>query len=159
MIFHHGEVAWTSVYKFHDWSMSRGDSLPTTDNKGDGRICKVSYGPSTPLLQSLALKLLNQPCSSSCYERNWSMYAFIQGLKRNKLQLRRTQDLVYVHTNLRLLARKSSSYYKDNDSMWDLGGDDHDSMEQGNIDVLEMATLSLDVSALERMVFDDEMET
>ncbi|KAL6205587.1 hypothetical protein ACLB2K_022844 [Fragaria x ananassa] len=92
----------------------------------------VSYGPSTPLLQSL---------------------------KRNKLQPRRAQDLVYVHTNLRLLARKSSSYYKDMDSMWDLGGDDHDSMEQGNIDVLEMATLSLDVPVLERMVIDDEMET
>ncbi|KAL6182622.1 hypothetical protein ACLB2K_044037 [Fragaria x ananassa] len=58
-----------------------------------------------------------------------------------------------------LIARKSSSYYKDKDSMWDLGGDDHDSMEQGNIDVLEMATLSLDVSALERIVIDDEMET
>ena len=75
------------------------------------------------------------------------------------MQRRRAQDLVYVHTNLRLLARKSSSYYKDMDSMWDLGGDDHDSMEHGNIDVLEMATLSLDVSALERMVIDDEMET
>ncbi|KAL6126364.1 hypothetical protein ACLB2K_074415 [Fragaria x ananassa] len=24
MIFHHGEVAWTSVYKFHDWSMGSG---------------------------------------------------------------------------------------------------------------------------------------
>ena len=31
MIFHHGEVAWTSVYKFHDWSMGRGGSLLTTD--------------------------------------------------------------------------------------------------------------------------------
>ncbi|KAL6135028.1 hypothetical protein ACLB2K_067256 [Fragaria x ananassa] len=24
-IFHHGEVVWTSVYKFHDWSMGRGE--------------------------------------------------------------------------------------------------------------------------------------
>ncbi|KAL6197946.1 hypothetical protein ACLB2K_027738 [Fragaria x ananassa] len=31
MIFHHGEVAWTSVYKFHDWSMGKGGSLLTTD--------------------------------------------------------------------------------------------------------------------------------
>ncbi|KAL6141498.1 hypothetical protein ACLB2K_059786 [Fragaria x ananassa] len=35
MIFHHGEVAWTSVYKFHDWSMGRGDSLLNTDNTYD----------------------------------------------------------------------------------------------------------------------------
>ena len=32
MIFHHGEVAWMSVYKFHDWSMGGEGSfqLPTT---------------------------------------------------------------------------------------------------------------------------------
>ncbi|KAL6208320.1 hypothetical protein ACLB2K_019271 [Fragaria x ananassa] len=33
MIFHHDEVTWTSVYKFHDWSMDSGGSLPTTDYK------------------------------------------------------------------------------------------------------------------------------
>ncbi|KAL6191613.1 hypothetical protein ACLB2K_038003 [Fragaria x ananassa] len=33
MIFYHGEVAWTSVYKFHDWSVGSGGSLPTTDYK------------------------------------------------------------------------------------------------------------------------------
>ena len=33
MIFHHDEVVWTSVYKFHDWSMGRGGSLLTTDYK------------------------------------------------------------------------------------------------------------------------------
>ncbi|KAL6187922.1 hypothetical protein ACLB2K_039317 [Fragaria x ananassa] len=27
MIFHHGEVVWTSVYKFHDWSMGSGGCL------------------------------------------------------------------------------------------------------------------------------------
>ncbi|KAL6133314.1 hypothetical protein ACLB2K_065551 [Fragaria x ananassa] len=33
MIFHHGEVAWTSVYKFHDRSMGGEDSFLTTDYK------------------------------------------------------------------------------------------------------------------------------
>ncbi|KAL6208650.1 hypothetical protein ACLB2K_019597 [Fragaria x ananassa] len=28
MIFHHGEVTWTSVYKFHDWSMGGEDEKP-----------------------------------------------------------------------------------------------------------------------------------
>ena len=43
--------------------------------------------------------------------------------------------------------------------MWDLGGDGHESMEPANIDVLELATLSLDEPALERMLVDDEMES
>ena len=32
----------------------------------------VVHGTSAPMLQSIALKLLGQPCSSSCCERNWS---------------------------------------------------------------------------------------
>ena len=53
-----------------------------------------------PTLQSLALKLLGQPCSSSCAERNWSTYKFIRSLKRNKMAPARAEDLVYVHSNL-----------------------------------------------------------
>ncbi|XP_042401119.1 uncharacterized protein LOC121991167 [Zingiber officinale] len=45
----------------------------------------VIHGASAPTLQSLALKLLGQPSSSSCYERNWSTYSFIHSLKRNKI--------------------------------------------------------------------------
>ncbi|KAL6185657.1 hypothetical protein ACLB2K_041787 [Fragaria x ananassa] len=33
MIFHHGEVAWTSVYKFHDLSLGGEGSFLTTDYK------------------------------------------------------------------------------------------------------------------------------
>jgi len=40
----------------------------------------VLYGSSTPTLQVLALKLLRQPCSSLCCERNWSTYSFIPWL-------------------------------------------------------------------------------
>ena len=32
----------------------------------------VNYGQSTPLLQGLAIKFVNQPASSSCCERNWT---------------------------------------------------------------------------------------
>ncbi|KAF7844518.1 DUF659 domain-containing protein/Dimer_Tnp_hAT domain-containing protein [Senna tora] len=40
----------------------------------------IMYGSSAPLLQNLALKLLSQPSSSSCCERNWSTYSFILNL-------------------------------------------------------------------------------
>ena len=37
----------------------------------------VVHRTSAPMLQSIALKLLGQPCSSSCCEKNWSTYNFI----------------------------------------------------------------------------------
>jgi hypothetical protein len=43
------------------------------------------YGAYFPKLQSIASKLLVQPCSSSCCERNWSTYSFIHSLRRNKM--------------------------------------------------------------------------
>ncbi|PWA76506.1 hypothetical protein CTI12_AA232910 [Artemisia annua] len=65
----------------------------------------VNFGAQTPFLQTLALRLLGQPSSSSCAERNWSTYSFIHSLRRNKLTTSRAQDLVYIHNNLRLLSR------------------------------------------------------
>ncbi|KAL8477439.1 hypothetical protein ACS0TY_029655 [Phlomoides rotata] len=70
----------------------------------------ANHGASTPLLQSLAFKLLMQPASSSCCERNWSTYSFIQNIKRNKLTPSRVDDLVFVHYNLRLLSRNENNY-------------------------------------------------
>ena len=58
------------------------------------------HGSSFPTLQALAIKLLGQPCSSSCAERNWSTYKFIHSLKRNKMAPTRVEDLVYVYSNL-----------------------------------------------------------
>ena len=65
----------------------------------------VVHGTSALMLQSIALKLLGQPCSSSCCEINWSIYNFIHSMKRNKMTSHRAEDLVYVHNNLRLLSR------------------------------------------------------
>jgi len=45
-------------------------------------------------------KLLAQPCSSSCGEKNWSTDSFIHSLKRNKIP-HGAEVLVYVHSNLR----------------------------------------------------------
>lgn len=42
------------------------------------------YGNSAPELKKLALKLLGQPTSSSCAERNWSTYGLIHNSMRNK---------------------------------------------------------------------------
>jgi hypothetical protein len=52
-----------------------------------------TYGARTPKLKELAFKLLGQPASSSCCERNWITYGFIHSLRRNKLTLERAEDL------------------------------------------------------------------
>ncbi|KAK9697669.1 hypothetical protein RND81_08G052600 [Saponaria officinalis] len=83
----------------------------------------ANYGTSTPMLQALAFKLLSQPASSSCCERNWSAFGNIQSVKRNKLTSDRTEDLVYVHKNLRMLSRKSEENKKGPSRFWDVGGD------------------------------------
>ena len=78
---------------------------------------------SFPTLQTLTLKLLGQPYLSSCAERNWSTYKFIHSLKRNKMALAHAEDLVYMHSNLRLLSRRNEEYVNTATKMWDIAGD------------------------------------
>ena len=116
----------------------------------------IVHGTSASILQSIALKLLGQPCSSSCCERNWSTYNFIHSMKRNKLTPQRAEDLVYVHNNLRLLSRKSPNYNEGESKMWNIGGDGFDSMDIENAGILEIVNLSLDEPELEAILFDSE---
>jgi len=51
-----------------------------------------------------------------------------------------------VHTNLRLLGRKSDEYKEENTKMWDSGGDAWESFD--GVGTLEVACLSLDESNL-----------
>ncbi|GAV67734.1 DUF659 domain-containing protein/Dimer_Tnp_hAT domain-containing protein, partial [Cephalotus follicularis] len=71
----------------------------------DPKAWWLVHGSFAPILQNLALKLHGQPCSSSCCERNWSIYSFIHSMRRNKISPKRAEDLVFVHTNLHLLSR------------------------------------------------------
>lgn len=69
----------------------------------------TNHGQYAPLLMSLAMKVLSQPASSSCCERNWSTYSFVHSVKRNALTPERVEDLVFVHSNLRHLSRRSDA--------------------------------------------------
>ncbi|AES98772.1 hypothetical protein MTR_5g072600 [Medicago truncatula] len=42
---------------------------------------------------------------------------------------KRVEDLVYVHTNLRLLSRKEDGYKKGQSRMWDISGDAHEPLD------------------------------
>ncbi|WCJ21049.1 hAT transposon superfamily [Euphorbia peplus] len=112
------------------------------------------YGNAAPMLKCIAVRLLGQPASSSCCERNWSTYSFIHSMRRNKMTPKRAEDLVYVHTNLRLLSRKSQPYAQGETQMWDVGGDAFETPDGAGL--LEVANLSLDEPTFEKIVFVDE---
>ena len=112
-----------------------------------------THGGSTKLLKKLALKVLGQPASSSCCERNWSTYAFIHSVARNKLTPTRAADLVFTHSNHRLISRHSSEYEAGPNRMWDVGGDGVESFT--GVGILEGADLSLDEPELEQQMIDD----
>ncbi|KAK9991720.1 hypothetical protein SO802_026705 [Lithocarpus litseifolius] len=99
------------------------------------------HGSAFPILQTLAFKLLGQPCSSSCAERNWSTYKFIHSLKRNKMVPARAEDLVYVHSNLRLLSRRNEEYVNTSKKMWDIAGNSWNESDIG-AGILENAALT-----------------
>jgi hypothetical protein len=60
------------------------------------------YGPEVPELQRFIIHVLRQRSSASTCERNWSSFNHIQSKKRNKLLSTRLEDLVYVHSNLKM---------------------------------------------------------
>uniref|UniRef100_A0A8I6XP62 HAT C-terminal dimerisation domain-containing protein n=1 Tax=Hordeum vulgare subsp. vulgare TaxID=112509 RepID=A0A8I6XP62_HORVV len=111
-----------------------------------------THGGNTKFLKSLALKLLGQPSSSSCCERNWSSYSFIHSSERNKLTPEGAEDLVFAHNNLRLLSRQSETYHVGPSRMWDVGGDGVESFT--GVGMLEGANLTLDEPKLEAEIMD-----
>ena len=60
-----------------------------------------------------------QTSSSSAAERNWSTYDFIRSKKRNRLTEKRVKDLVYVHSNLRIMHTVTSVAYKEVTVEWE----------------------------------------
>ncbi|KAL6581945.1 hypothetical protein OROMI_005959 [Orobanche minor] len=56
-------------------------------------------------LQSLAMRIISLCCSSSGCERNWSTFEFIHTKKRNRLEHKRLNDLVYVQYNRKIATR------------------------------------------------------
>ena len=63
------------------------------------------------------------------------------------------EDLVYVHSNLRLLSRRNVEYINTATKMWDIAGDSWNEDEiHGGDGILENATLILDEPELKAMV-------
>ncbi|XP_050255226.1 uncharacterized protein LOC126701141 [Quercus robur] len=144
------------VVKF-EFAAFSGGSFPSPDaliDKWDllPLVWWQYHGSAFPTFQSLAFKLLGQPCSSSCFEMNWSTYKFIHSLKRNKMAPAHAEDLVYVHSNLRLLSRRNEEYVNTSTKMWDIAEDSwNESDIHGGAGILENAALTLNEPELEAM--------
>ncbi|KAL0221918.1 hypothetical protein RCL1_001772 [Eukaryota sp. TZLM3-RCL] len=67
---------------------------------------------SLPTLSSLARKLVSLVVVSSASERSWSTFGFIHSKARNRLTHRRASDLVFVHSNLRLLKKSKDKNFR-----------------------------------------------
>lgn len=69
-------------------------------------------------LQRIAVRILSQTCSSIGCEHNWSIFDQMYNLRSNHLSQNRSNDLMYVHYNLRLrelqVRRGNSSISLDN---------------------------------------------
>ncbi|KAF7144276.1 hypothetical protein RHSIM_Rhsim05G0071000 [Rhododendron simsii] len=63
------------------------------------------FGDLVPDLQKFAIQVLSQCCNATGCERNWSTFEFIHSKKRNRVEHKRLNDLVYVRYNLKLRER------------------------------------------------------
>jgi hypothetical protein len=86
----------------------------------------ICHGANGVHLQSLAIRILSQVASSSSAERNWSTYGFIHSVKRNRLGSQKAEDLVYVHSNLRLASRRGPEYSSGPSKEWDVDPENPD---------------------------------
>ncbi|CAN6483923.1 unnamed protein product [Victoria cruziana] len=66
------------------------------------RIWWEMCGSDIPILQSLAIKILSQPCSASACERNKSALKTSHVKKRNNLEPKALNNLVHMRMNLQL---------------------------------------------------------
>jgi hypothetical protein len=107
-------------------------------------------GACGKLIAPIARRILGQAVSSSSCERNWSSYSFVHNKSRNRLQPKWVEDLVYVYTHSRLMAKgkekDEKKWYVDNVDSEDLdsapeeefedhGDLDSDGMDDGNLGV------------------------
>ncbi|WVZ75381.1 hypothetical protein U9M48_023437 [Paspalum notatum var. saurae] len=108
---------------------------------------------TTPIYEMICLADTNTPCLHLIYEMWDSM---IEKMEKATIHLtvwliHSIQDLVFVHSNLRHLSRRTDAYKIGETRMWDVRGDSFDSL--GGIGLLEVADLSLDEPDLQVVSF------
>ena len=83
----------------------------------------ATYGKHLPLVESVARRVLAQPCSASSAERNWSVYGQIKTKDRSALGHARGDKLVYCHEALHLKGKLQDAGYTQAVEKWDSDSD------------------------------------
>ncbi|XP_074580747.1 uncharacterized protein LOC141837203 isoform X2 [Curcuma longa] len=98
--------------------------------KRDARNPKINvfqwwkfHGGDTKELRDVAFKVLSQSISSFSVEKQWSTYSYIQSAKRHRSNSSFADNLVYVHSNLRLLSRRNPNYKYGIHKKWDVNSE------------------------------------
>ena len=86
----------------------------------------MAFGAHVPELQKVAVSVLSQVSSASFCERNWSTFDFIHTKKRNRLKCKKVRDVVYVHSNLRLMDKLTDLAYNGQNIQWSSESSDSD---------------------------------
>jgi hypothetical protein len=60
----------------------------------------AGYGYEIPTLQRAAIRILSQPCSSHWCRWNWNNFESMHTKKRNRVDMEKVNDMVFVHCNL-----------------------------------------------------------
>jgi hypothetical protein len=94
------------------------DMLDPKDQKCSAHDWWAFEGACGKLIAPIARRILGQTVSLLSYKQNWSSYLFVHNKSMNRLQPKRTEDLVYVYINSRLLAegkgKNKKKWYADN---------------------------------------------
>ena len=110
----------------------------------EGEYPKIFWTPCVVHTLNLALKNI---CAAKNTEKNEVTYEECSWITRV------AEDLVYVHSNLRLLSRRNEEYIHTATKMWDIAGDSwNESDMHGGVGILENAALTLDEPELEAIV-------
>ncbi|KAK3211316.1 hypothetical protein Dsin_016022 [Dipteronia sinensis] len=76
--------------------------LFSLDSKKLSSTIVARFGDETPELKGFVMTVLSLTCSSSTCERNWSTFNTIHTKKRNRLDTKKLNSLVYIMYNTRL---------------------------------------------------------
>eukprot|EP00253_Pinus_taeda_P023985 PITA_23985 len=91
----------------------------TTFSKATGtfgkNLAKEAFGSHCPQLQKFAICILSQTCSATRCERNWFVFERIHTKRRNRLDQKLLNDLIYVQYNLRLRRKQLLNKRPDSD--------------------------------------------
>lgn len=99
-------------------------------------------------LQNLSIRILNQGASPSPCEQLWTEFTFVASKKRNQLGAAKTNDLVFVHSNLKLLLK-----YREELKVEYIGWENHSSLSSTSDGANDLEDEAQTCPSLEQMAF------